>query len=236
MRASTYQEDPAYNAYYRQQEELVAQLITEDQFETPLEFIGGVDVAYDESTNRMIGAMVVLHAETLAIVEEAYHEMEITFPYVPGLFSFREVPSLTAAFQKLSTKPQLIICDGHGIAHPKKMGLASHLGISLDLPTIGCGKRSLITPWDKAGLAMERAASVPLSWEGENRGVALRTQPAIKPVFVSIGHRVSLETAIAWTLKMSPKYRLPETTRAADQLVNALRRSLLRGASFEEEE
>ncbi len=236
MRASSYKEDPVYEVYYRQQEALVAQLITEDQFESPIELIGGVDVAYDETSNRMIGALVVLDAASLAIVDQAYHEMEITFPYVPGLFSFREVPALKAAFQKLTTKPQLIICDGHGIAHPKKMGLASHLGITLDLPTIGCGKRSLLTPWDKAALAMERAATVPLIWEGEIRGVALRTQPAIKPVFVSIGHRVSIETAIALTLKMSPQYRLPETTRAADQLVNALREKLLRITASEEEE
>ena len=217
-----FEEAKEFAIYFDIQNQMRKKVIKEDRFDTPIDFIAGVDVAYNERSNKMIGAAVVLDAQTLVVVDQATHEMEITFPYVPGLFSFREIPALKEAIQKLSIQPSLIICDGHGIAHPKNVGMATHLGIELDIPTIGCGKTKLVGDYDRSTLAEHRGAIHELSWKDELVGVALRTQDNIKPVFVSIGHRISLATAIEWVLKLCPSYRLPETTRQADQLVNKL--------------
>jgi len=181
-----------------------------------------VDVAYNEQENRMVGAIVILDADSLEVVEKASHEMEITFPYVPGLFSFREIPPILEAHKKLKIKPDLIVCDAQGIAHPKNMGMASHLGLELAIPTIGCAKKRLVGVYDKSKLDQKRGAIEHLIWGSEIVGVALRTQDNIKPMFVSIGHKICLETAIKWVLKLCSKYRQPETTRQADQLVNQL--------------
>ncbi len=219
---TSYTEHSDFLPYYIQQNEMKDKVIKEDILPDELRYIGGVDVAYYEKEKRMIGAIVVLDFQTLELVEEAFHEMDITFPYVPGLFSFREIPAIIEAFKKLNIRPDLIICDGHGIAHPKNVGMATHLGIDLDVPTIGCGKTRLIGDWNKDNLGNERGSIESLNLEKEQIGAVLRTQDNTKPVFVSIGHKISLETAISTTLKMCPDYRLPETTRLADQLVNSL--------------
>ncbi len=211
-----------FAVYFEIQTQMREKVIKVDQLDAPIKFVAGVDVAYDEAANKMIGAAVVLDSETLEVVDQAIHEMDITFPYVPGLFSFREIPALKEAIQQLTTKPSLIICDGHGIAHPKNVGMATHLGIELDIPTIGCGKTKLVGDYDRSTLDENRGAIQELVWNDEVVGVALRTQEKIKPVFVSIGHRISLPTAMHWVLKMCPAYRLPETTRQADQLVNKM--------------
>ncbi|RAJ11140.1 endonuclease V [Chitinophaga skermanii] len=198
------------------QDKLRTQVITHDQFATPLQLIAGCDVEYDKDTNLIAGSIVVLDAETLSIVEVATHVMEVTFPYIPGLFSFRELPPLLEAFKKLQQHPQLIVCDGQGLAHPRKFGMASHLGISLDIPTIGCGKTRLCGIHGE--LPPEKGAFVGLYDETDNTliGNVLRTQPNINPVYVSIGHKVSLETATNLVLHLCTQYRLPETTRIAD--------------------
>jgi deoxyribonuclease V len=186
--------------------------------------IAGVDVAYDKHSDRLIAAAVVLDAESLTVIEQATAEDVAQFPYIPGLFSFRELPPIAKALRKLQLTPDLIVCDGQGIAHPRRFGLACHLGVLFDVPTIGCSKTRLIgeaEPPEK-----QRGAIAPLVDQGEIVGSVLRTQNGINPVFVSIGHRVSLSLACEWILRLSPKHRLPETTRQADQAVRAILKTL----------
>lgn len=205
--------------YLLEQEQIRKQVSHIDAFRS-VRFVAGADVAYNELEQRMVGALVILNTETLEIVDQATHEMDITFPYVPGLFSFREVPPLIEAYKKLKVKPDLIVCDGHGMAHPKGAGMASHLGIELDIPTIGCAKSRLVGGYEEVG---EDRGSFSLLMLGKNEiGRVLRTRDNIKPMFVSIGHKVCLDTACEWVLKLSPKYRQPETTRKADALVRTI--------------
>ncbi len=211
-----------YSTYYAIQKTYKEKVIRQNQLPATVQYIAGADVAYDDRTQRMIGAIVVLDADSLDVVDESAHEMEITFPYVPGLFSFREIPSLIQAFEQLKIRPDLLICDGHGIAHPRGVGMATHLGIELDIPTIGCAKKRLTGAYDKATLGNERGDWLPLELDGATIGAALRTRKDVKPMFVSIGHKVDLDTAMDWVLKACTEYRLPETTRAADGLVNRL--------------
>ncbi|KZN67100.1 deoxyribonuclease V [Pseudoalteromonas luteoviolacea] len=205
------------------QQRLAEQVITTDDFET-VNYIAGVDVAYDEAKNKVVAAVVVLDAATFEVVESQTAIEPISFPYVPGLFSFREVPPLLSAIEKLTTLPDLIVCDGQGIAHPKRCGMASHLGVLLDIPTIGCGKTKLLGEYMPP--PEFKGASSDLIDNQQCIGKVLRTQNGIKPVFVSIGHKISLTTAVDWVNKLTPKYRLPETTRQADQLVNRCLKAL----------
>jgi deoxyribonuclease V len=188
----------------------------------PVRTIAGVDVAYEKDGDRVFAAVVVLDAGTLAVIDEATHEERARFPYVPGLFSFRELPPIAACFAKLSRMPDLVVCDGQGLAHPRRFGLACHLGVLFDVPSIGCAKKTLSGTYGAIG--ERRGDDAPILDEGEVVGLALRTQDDVKPVFVSIGHRVSLATARRHVLELARRYRLPETTRQADQRVNALRR------------
>lgn len=212
--------------YLELQEQLRHRTIRTNQLPDLIRYIAGTDVAYTLDNTQAVGGIVVLDANTLAVVERVSAVVDLTFPYVPGLFSFREIPPLRAAFEKLTIRPDLLVCDGHGIAHPKRVGMATHLGIELDIPTIGCAKKRLTGEYDKSQLANERGAVLNLTLDGEIIGNALRTQQNIKPVFVSIGHKIDLPTANDWILKLTPNYRLPETTRQADQLVNAVRKEL----------
>jgi deoxyribonuclease V len=212
-------ESSGFANFYREQEQISRQVISLDRTNR-VQKIAGADVAYNESEQRMVGALVVLDVETLEVVDQATHEMDITFPYVPGLFSFREVPPLLEAYKKLTIKPDLIVCDGHGVAHPKGAGMASHLGIELGVPTIGCAKNRLIGRYDEVG--ENRGSFSSLMLGAREIGRVLRTQDGIKPMFVSIGHMVTLDTACKWVLKLCPKYRQPETTRKADALVRTV--------------
>ena len=191
-------------------------VIQTDDFPT-INTIAGVDVAYSKDETHLVGAVVVLDAQSLAIQTISYAEERVSFPYVPGLFSFRELPSLLAAFAKLEALPDLVVCDGQGIAHPRRFGLACHLGLMLDIPTLGCAKKRFIGEFSEP--AAPRGASSDLIEDGEIVGKVLRTQTQIKPVFVSVGHRISLASACDWVLKLTPHYRLPETTRTADHAV-----------------
>lgn len=181
--------------------------------------VAGVDVAYDKHSERLVAAAVVLDAISLAVLDSAVAEDIERFPYIPGLFSFRELPPIALALQQLKIMPDLIVCDGQGIAHPRRFGLACHLGVLFDVPTIGCGKTRLIGEAEVP--ERQRGASAPLVDHGEIVGSVLRTQYGINPVFVSIGHKVSLPTACEWILRLATKYRLPETTRQADQQVRS---------------
>lgn len=210
-----------YEDYYIKQEEWSKKVITENHL-SRIKYVAGTDVAYNDKADKTIGAIVVLNAETLEVVESAYHEMHIAFPYITGLFSFREVPALLEAYKKLTIKPDLIICDAQGIAHPRKFGMACHLGLELDIPTIGCGKSRLTGKYDKENMGTQRGDTQDLILKNEIVGKVLCTRNNTNPVFISVGHLIDLNTAVDWVLKVSPKYRLPETTRQADKLVNKL--------------
>lgn len=188
-----------------------------------IEKIAGVDVAYNLSNDKLIAAVVVLDANSLEVIDQATVESKTKFPYIPGLFSFRELPPVVEAMTKLSIEPDLVICDGHGIAHPRGFGLACHLGVLFDIPTVGCAKTQLIGK-SKTPESL-RGSSSPVLLDSEVVGKSLRTQTNIKPVFISIGNRIGLEEACDWVLKAAPNYRLPETTRQADHLVNKMLKS-----------
>ncbi|WP_417503125.1 deoxyribonuclease V [Marinobacter sp.] len=198
------------------QQELATKVVTTDQI-GEIKLVAGVDVAYQKDSDKLVAAVVILDAETLEIVETATAEDIERFPYIPGLFSFRELPPLIKAFAKLQHTPDLVVCDGQGLAHPRRFGLACHLGVIFDVPTVGCGKTRLLGEHQEPDTT--RGAVAPLVDHNEVIGNVLKTQTNINPIYVSIGHRVSLTTACEWVLKLAPKYRLPETTRQADQVV-----------------
>ncbi|MVN86470.1 endonuclease V [Deinococcus sp. HMF7620] len=183
----------------------------------PVATVAGVDVAYHDQSGELVAAAALLDARTLTVLEEVTVRDQAQFPYIPGLFSFRECSPVARAVEALSRRPDLIVCDGHGRAHPRRFGLACHLGVALDLPTIGCGKTRLTGAETPPG--PDRGAHTPLLDGAEVLGATLRTQSGVRPVYVSVGHRVSLPTALTWVLHLAPRYRLPETTRAADGLV-----------------
>jgi deoxyribonuclease V len=178
--------------------------------------IAGVDVAYPGGGAVTRAAVAVLSFPALAVVETVVIEQPTRFPYVPGLLSFREAPAALAALETLKTAPDLLMVDGQGMAHPRRLGIASHVGLLTGLPTIGAAKSRLIGTHDEPGLA--RGARTPLLHRGEVVGAVLRTRTGVRPLYVSVGHRMSLEAAIEWVLACAPRYRLPEPTRLADRL------------------
>ncbi len=190
------------------------------------ELVAGLDVAYagDGGGTRdlVAAAVVVLDARSLRPVERAGAVGRATFPYVPGLFAFRELPVLVEALERLHHLPDLLLCDGQGLAHPRRFGLACHLGVLTGLPTAGVAKTPFTGRHDPRLLGPERGAAAPLVDGGETVGRALRTQPGVKPVYVSTGHRVDLDTACRHVLALAPAYRLPETTRLADRFSREL--------------
>ncbi|MDX3855586.1 endonuclease V [Streptomyces sp. AK02-01A] len=179
--------------------------------------VTGVDVAYDDERDVVAAAAVVLDAATLAVVDEATAVGRVAFPYVPGLLAFREIPTVLAALESLTSDPGLVVCDGYGLAHPRRFGLAAHLGVLTGLPVMGVAKNPFTFSYERPGT--RRGDSSPLvADDGEEVGRALRTQDNVKPVFVSVGHRVGLANACAHTLRLARDYRLPESTRRADAL------------------
>lgn len=198
------------------QEKLREETITYDLL-SPIQYVAGVDVGYDEN-NIARAAVAVLSFPTLEKVEVAIATRLATFPYIPGLLSFREVPAILDALEKLSITPDLLLCDGQGLAHPRRFGLACHLGVIANLPSIGVAKSLFIGEHDE--VAPERGNWQPLIDQGETVGAVLRSRTGVKPIYVSIGHRISLRSAIDYVLRCAPKYRLPETTRIADSLVS----------------
>ncbi|MGW9436239.1 endonuclease V [Streptomyces sp. NPDC055607] len=178
--------------------------------------VTGLDVAYDDERDLVAAAAVVLDARTLEVVEEATAVGRVSFPYVPGLLAFREVPTVLAALGALTADPGLLVCDGYGLAHPRRFGLASHLGVLTGRPSVGVAKNPFTFAYEQPGPA--RGDASPLLADGEEVGRAVRTRAGVKPVFVSVGHRVSLAGACAHTLHLTPRYRVPETTRRADAL------------------
>jgi len=184
-------------------------------------------------TNRAIGCVVTYRFPELEELERAYAVLPLKFPYVPGLLSFREVPVLLEALAKLGRQPDLLFCDAHGYAHPRRLGLASHLGVVLDRPSIGCAKSVLIG--NHGALPAKAGSWVPLLDEasGERIGAALRTRPNVRPVYVSQGHRTSLKTAVRLTLAVTDGFRIPRPTRDADRFAGEIKRKVLDGQASE---
>lgn len=207
------------------QKKLASKVVTHDHNLNCVNYVAGVDVAYDEKSNNQFAAVVVLDANSFELIDSSIAQESVKFPYIPGLFSFREMPTIAKALKKLKTIPDLIVCDGQGVAHPRRFGLACHLGIMFNIPTIGCGKTRLLGDANEPG--PNRGDSEPLMDSGKVVGSVLRTQDNIKPLFVSIGHLISLKTACEWIIKLTPQFRLPETTRQADQLVKRLKKGEL---------
>lgn len=232
------------------QERLRTQWIGEDAFRK-IRTVAGLDAAFVlvgsqalkkpagrwgrlSAANRAIGCVVMYRFPEMEEVQRAHAILPLEFPYVPGLLSFREIPVLLEALKKLPALPDLLFCDAHGYAHPRRMGLASHLGIVLDRPSIGCAKSILIgTHGPLPELAGSWAPLLDDKAKGERIGAALRTRRDTHPIYVSQGHRVSLATAVALALEVSDGYRIPRPTRDADRYTGEVKRKILRGQSSE---
>lgn len=183
--------------------------------------IAGADCSYNRFSPTLYAAVVVLSTEDWSIVETQGVVSTASFPYVPGLLSFREVPIVLEAFAKLQSKPDAVMCDGQGFAHPRRFGLACHLGLWLQLPTFGCAKSRLIGAHDEPG--PDVGATAALRDKGKIIGTVVRTRDGVKPLFVSAGHRIDLKSAVQWTLRSARGYRVPEPTRQAHLAVNRMR-------------
>jgi deoxyribonuclease V len=191
---------------------LAAQVVRASELEPP-RLIAGVDISREDDMGMARGAVVVLRFPELVLLEQSVATRGIGFPYVPGLLSFREIPLILAACEGLTVTPDLFVADAQGIAHPRRLGLASHLGLLLDVPTIGCAKSILCGK--HSDLGQEPGAYAPLLDGDEVIGAALRTKKKVNPVYVSIGHRVDMEAAMHWVMACLRGYRLPEPTRLA---------------------
>ena len=218
------------------QTQLRTKVIAEDNLGA-VNYVAGVDVGFENNyatTGRTSSALkgqsqpltkaavAVLTYPDLKLVEKTSACLPTTFPYIPGYLSFREIPAILAALEKVHLTPDLILCDGQGLAHPRRFGLACHLGVLLDLPTIGVAKSRFIGEHQE--VSPEKGQWQPLTYEGETIGAVLRSRTNVKPIYISIGHRISLPTAIKYVMGRLTKYRLPETTRWADKLASAKKR------------
>lgn len=187
-----------------------------------LRTVAGADISYAKRSNLFFAAVIVLDYESMDVVEEKTFVGEASFPYIPGLLSFREGPHLIRCFRKIKTTPDVVIFDGQGIAHPRGIGIASHMGLVIDVPSIGCGKTRLCGEHEPVG--GRRGDFAPLIFKEEQCGVVLRTKSDVKPLFISPGHRIDYSSAVAVTLACCRGYRLPEPVRQAHLLVNRLRK------------
>ncbi|MFW5664789.1 MAG: deoxyribonuclease V [Coleofasciculus sp.] len=199
------------------QNQLSREIITSDQL-GEVKYVAGVDVGFEDNYAISRAAVAVLSFPELQLIEQAIARRPTTFPYIPGFLSFREVPVVLDALSQIKITPDLILCDGQGIAHPRRFGLACHLGLLITVPTIGVAKSRLIGQHEE--LPPEKGNWQPLRHRGEVIGAVVRSRTGVKPLYVSPGHRISLPTAIDYVLRCTPKYRLPETTRWADKLAS----------------
>jgi len=214
--------DVTYREAVAIQEDLLGKLILRDEgIPDPLRTIAGADISYDRGSDLFFAAVVLMDYPGLTLREEASFSARVSFPYIPGLLTFREGPPLLAAFAKLAQTPDCVLFDGQGIAHPRGIGLASHLGLLLDLPAIGCAKSRLVGAHEPVG--EKRGCRQALIHKGREVGAAVRTRERVRPVFVSPGHRISLERAVELVLACCRGYRLPEPLRRAHIAVNLLR-------------
>lgn len=200
------------------QEQLRDEIITSDQLGT-VQYVAGVDMGFEADGTISRAAVAVLSFPDLQLQESAIARRPTSFPYIPGFLSFREIPAVLDALEKINTMPDLILCDGQGIAHPRRFGIACHLGLLVNMPTIGVAKSLLVGKHES--VPDEKGSWQPLRHRSETIGAVLRTRTGTKPLYISSGHRVSLPTAIEYVLRCTPKYRLPETTRIADKLASS---------------
>jgi len=200
------------------QEQLQAEVITEDKFKEPVQYVAGVDMGFEANGTISRAAVAVLSFPDLQLIETSLAYRPTTFPYIPGFLSFREIPAVLDALEKITTIPDIILCDGQGIAHPRRFGIACHLGLLVDIPTIGVAKSLLVGKHEI--LPETKGSWQPLIHKGEVIPVALQSAQELKALSHASGHRVSLPTAIDYVLRCTPKYRLPETTRIADKLAS----------------
>lgn len=201
-----------------------------------IHWVAGADLSYDilesnvsglllrRNSSRVYAGVVVLSFPGLELVEQRVIRCTVKFPYIPGLLSFRESPAIVKVWSRLGLRPDVLLVDGHGRAHPRRFGIACHLGILLGVPTVGCGKSILVGDYSERKLGLRRGSQAPLIDAGETVGIALRTRAKTNPIFVSVGHRSDLATAKQLVLDCSPRFRIPEPTRRAHFLVNAARR------------
>lgn len=201
------------------QEELQKEVINEDKLKEPLKYVAGVDMGFEADGTISRAAIAVLSFPDLQLQEQSIVKRPTSFPYIPGFLSFREIPAVLEALEKINTIPDIILCDGQGLAHPRRFGIACHLGVIVDIPTIGVAKSWLIGEYEQ--VPQKRGSWQPLIHNQETIGAVLRSRSNVKPIYVSSGHRISLPTAIDYVLRCTPKYRLPETTRIADKLASA---------------
>ena len=221
----------SWNLSYSRAREVQADLACKVQF-TPLKespkLLAGIDCAFSKDGERILAVVVVLRPPQFELVETVSALRKVTFPYIPGLLSFREAPVCLAAVEKLQNQPDVFIIDGQGIAHPRRLGLAAHLGLFLDQPTIGCAKSRLTgkyeePPLEKGGYSLLKDEKRKQNTQSEIIGAVVRTRTNVKPVFVSVGHKCLLEDAIRVVLDCAVRYRLPEPTRLAHQAVSKLK-------------
>lgn len=199
------------------QKALCDQVVAQDMFIPPTR-VAGVDVGFEESGRITRAAVAVLEFPSLKPAEHAIARLPTSFPYVPGLLSFREIPAILKALEQLEQPPDLLLCDGQGRAHPRRFGLACHLGLLTEIPAIGVAKSRLVGR--HGPLAPEKGAWVPLMDKDEVIGAVVRTRREVNPLYISVGHRISLESAIHYVLACTTRYKLPETTRAAHRLAS----------------
>jgi deoxyribonuclease V len=187
--------------------------------------VAGADVSYDSATGRYFAAVVRLSWPGLEVQEVARSRGTFDFPYVPGLLSFRELPPLLRAFRRLTGIPDLVMCDGQGLAHPRFMGLACHLGLFLGIPTVGCAKSILVGHHTK--VSRHRGARVTLTYRGRRVGMVLRTREGVREMIISPGHLISIGQSAEWAMRCTLRFRIPEPTRLADREVTRMRRQAL---------
>jgi deoxyribonuclease V len=207
----------------RRQREWAAQVIRKKNF-SALKTIAGADAAFSKDKKRAIAGVVLYSFPSLEEIERVYAVVPLAFPYVPGLLSFREGPGLLKAFAKLNHKADLAVFDGQGLAHPRHMGIASHMGLALGMPTIGCAKSRLCGTFREPGT--KRGSRADLILKNEIIGKVLRTRDGVKPIYVSIGHRIDLKNSVETILKCHDGTRIPKPTREADHYVSALKKEL----------
>jgi len=203
---------------------LSERVILEDRFSS-LGLIGGADTSFSKN-GKALSVIVVMRCPSMEIVEVSYYSAVESFTYIPGFLSFREGPIIMRAWERLKNKPDLLLVDGQGYAHPRNLGIASHLGVALDIPTIGCAKSLLVGNFKEPDSS--KGSMSPIFYKGKKIGVALRTRDNVKPVFVSPGHKVSFETSVEVVMNSTTKYRLPEPLRYAHQYS----KSILKGENL----
>lgn len=201
------------------QKRLASQVISEGRLEQP-RYVAGVDVGFEDNNRITRAAVAVLSYPQLDLVDQGIARRPTCFPYIPGLLSFREIPAILDALARLSIEPEVLLCDGQGLAHPRRLGIACHLGLITGLTSIGVGKTRLVGRYEEPG--PEKGDWSPLLDKGECIGAVLRSRSGIKPIYISIGHRIDLSSAIELVMGCVTRYKLPETTRWAHRLASGL--------------